>query len=101
MTGRNLVVGVWALLIAPLALAKAATDQVGVVFVIAFENHNLTQPYRPWGEKPILGNKAAPYMNSLMTPGNPNAAETAYARAYYNVGVDNGSIPNNTVVPYS
>ena len=87
MTTRKLVIGLCALLIAPLTLAKEAPGQVGSVFVIAFENHNLTQPYRPWGDKPILGNEAAPYMNSLMTPGNPNATQTAYAKAYYNVGV--------------
>ena len=33
----------------------------------------------------LLGNPAAPYLNSLMTPGNPNAAQTSYASNYYNV----------------
>jgi hypothetical protein len=30
-----------------------------------------------------LGNPAAPYLNSLVTPGNPNAAQVSYATAYY------------------
>jgi hypothetical protein len=30
---------------------------------------------------------AAPYINSLVTPGNPNAAQSAYASTYYNAGI--------------
>jgi hypothetical protein len=32
----------------------------------------------------LLGNPAAPYLNSLMTPGNPNAAQTSFASNYTN-----------------
>jgi phosphatidylinositol-3-phosphatase len=78
------------LLAAQLAKAddfKAGVSKVGDVFVILMENHNLTQPNPTSSPEQILGNPAAPYMNSLITPGNPNAAQVSYARAYYNTGV--------------
>src|SRR5438445_8063319 len=58
---------------------------IGAVFVIAMENHNFTQPPTQTNPQPILGNPAAPFMNSLITPGNPNAAQS-YATAYFNAG---------------
>ncbi len=61
--------------------------KAGDVFVIALENHNLTQPNPLSSPEQIQGNAAAPYLNSLMTPGNPNAAQVSYAKAYYNTGV--------------
>jgi phosphatidylinositol-3-phosphatase len=33
----------------------------------------------------LLNNPAAPYLNSLMTPGDPNAAQTSFASDYLNV----------------
>lgn len=65
------------------AANSAPGSQVGDVFVIAFENHDFSQPFKFWGTKAIQGNSAAPYMNSLVTPGNPNAAQVSYAKAYY------------------
>ena len=59
---------------------------IGTVFVIAMENHNFTQPPTQTNPQQILGNPAAPYMNSLITPGNPNAAQVSYATAYFNAG---------------
>ena len=59
---------------------------IGTVFVIAMENHNFTQPPTQTNPQPILGNPAAPYMNSLITPANPNAAQVSFARAYFNSG---------------
>jgi hypothetical protein len=50
------------------------------------ENHNFTQPSPTSSPQQILGNSAAPYINSLVTPGNANAAQTAYATRYYNAG---------------
>lgn len=50
------------------------------------ENHNFTQPASTKKPEPILGNPAAPYINSLITPGNANAAQVSYATAYYNAG---------------
>jgi hypothetical protein len=73
-------------------LAKADGDdhrlqnQVGDIFVIALENHNLTQPNPTASPEQILGNPAAPFINSLMTPGNPNAAQVSYATDYLNAG---------------
>jgi hypothetical protein len=55
------------------------------------ENHNLTEPngLNPalLGGVPeqLLNNPAAPYLNSLITPGNPNAAQTSWASNYLNV----------------
>jgi phosphatidylinositol-3-phosphatase len=69
---------------------------VNDVFVIDMENHNLTDP-NPSGNaivggqlvqaapEQLQGNVAAPFLNSLMTPGNPNAAQTSWASDYTNV----------------
>ena len=56
------------------------------IFVIAMENHNFTQPDPTNSPQQIFGNPAAPYINSLITPGNPNAAQVSYATAYFNAG---------------
>ena len=60
---------------------------VKTVFVIAMENHNFTQPEPMSSPQQILGNVAAPYINSLVTPGNPNAAQASWATKYFNAGV--------------
>src|SRR5689334_2340578 len=61
-------------------------SKIGDVFYIALENHNFTQPASDASApQQLFGNSAAPYLNSLVTPGNPNAAQTAYASAYHNV----------------
>jgi hypothetical protein len=65
---------------------------IGDVFYIDMENHNLTQPSSVTSPQQLLGNSAAPYLNSLMTPGNPNAAQTSYASNYYNVLFNNPSV---------
>jgi hypothetical protein len=75
--------------------AKAVTSDFGfhhhgraeTVFVIAMENHNFTQPDPTSAPQQILGNAAAPYINSLITQGNPNAAQVSYAVSYHNAGV--------------
>jgi hypothetical protein len=64
---------------------------IGDVFYIEMENHNLTQPSSVTSPQQLLGNPAAPYLNSLMTPGNPNAAQTSYASNYYNVLFNTGA----------
>jgi len=64
----------------------------GDIFVIAMENHNFTQPIPTNSPQQILGNPAAPFLNSLITPGNPNAAHVSYALNYYNAG--NGVHPS-------
>ena len=69
-----------------LATATAPGQTVSNIFVIAMENHNFTQPAGTKKPEQILGNPAAPFINSLITPGNPNAAHVSYATAYYNAG---------------
>jgi len=59
---------------APLSAAPIQT-----VFVIAMENHDFTQPGTYTSIQQIQGNAAAPYINSLITPGNQNAQYTSYA----------------------
>jgi phosphatidylinositol-3-phosphatase len=75
--------------------AYASADEINDVFYIDMENHNLTQPSSVSSPQQLQGNPAAPYLNSLMTPGNPNAAQTSWASNYYNVapGV-HPSLPN-------
>jgi hypothetical protein len=71
-------------------LSGSVVPPIGDVFYIEMENHNLTQPSGLNGSpEQLLGNPAAPYLNSLMTPGNPNAAQTSYASNYYNVEFNN------------
>ncbi|MBV9273573.1 MAG: hypothetical protein JO333_06745, partial [Verrucomicrobia bacterium] len=61
-------------------------NRIGTVIYIELENHNWTQPASDTSEpQQLAGNPAAPYVNSLATPGNPNAAEVSYATAYHNV----------------
>jgi phosphatidylinositol-3-phosphatase len=68
------------------AFAQDKPDrQVGVVFYIELENHNWTQPTSETTPSQIFGSPAAPYINSLVTPGNPNAKQVSYATAYHNV----------------
>jgi hypothetical protein len=68
------------------ALAKPVSQPVGAIFVIAMENHNFTQPTNQSSPPQIFANLAAPFINSLITPGNPNAAQVSYATTYYNAG---------------
>jgi phosphatidylinositol-3-phosphatase len=73
-------------LFALLVATSAQAQQIGDVFYIAEENHNWTQPSGVSGlPNQIFGNSAAPFINSLVTPGNPNAAMTSYASNYQNV----------------
>jgi hypothetical protein len=57
------------------------------------ENHNLTQPSGlNASPEQLLGNPAAPYLNSLMTPGNAHAAQTSFASNYFNVEFNNPTV---------
>lgn len=67
--------------------ALQTLKQIKTVFVIALENHDLTQSDPTGRPQQLLGNPAAPYFNSLITPGNTNSAQAAYATAYYNVAM--------------
>jgi hypothetical protein len=75
------------LLAAPSALAESEGHSIGSVIVIAMENHNLAQPNPTGSPQQILGNPAAPFLNSLMTPGDPHAAQSSYAISYHNAGI--------------
>ena len=70
------------------ALATPATaGTIGDVFVIAMENHNFIQPAALNASiNPVYQDIAAPYINSLVTPGNANAAQTSWAKNYVSVG---------------
>ena len=72
-------------LLAILVASSAQAQQIGDVFYIALENHNFTQPSTVTGINQIFGNSAAPFINSLVTPGNANAANVSYASNYQNV----------------
>jgi hypothetical protein len=73
-----------------LALTSAHA-QINTVFYILLENRNFTANETSGGQQ-ILGSAAAPYLNSLITPGNPNAAQVSYSSCYHNdLAVYNGS----------
>jgi hypothetical protein len=66
----------------------SANIGLGDVFYIDMENHNLTQPVPlASGDQQLLGNAAAPFLNSLITPGNPNAVQTSFASNYINAAI--------------
>jgi hypothetical protein len=83
------------------SLAAAHAQSLGDIFVIDMENQNWVQPdgnvasvtgttynggsTSSGGIQQIFANPAAPYINSLVTPGNANAAEVSFASNYYNV----------------
>ncbi len=62
----------------------AQADPISTVFVIPMENHNWIQPGSETSPGQIYGSPYAPYINSLVTPGNPNAAQVSYASNYQN-----------------
>lgn len=64
------------------------------VFVIELENHNFTQPSGYTLTQQIFGNAAAPYINSLVTPGNANSVNVSYASNYTNVPPQTASSPS-------
>jgi len=89
------MLGVCAFLVA-LGSLKAGAQQIKTVFVIAFENHNWTQPANQFsgGIQQIYQNPNAPFLNSLVDGTavvTVNGAavnvsqQVAYASAYHNV----------------
>jgi phosphatidylinositol-3-phosphatase len=75
--------------------SATAGQQLGDVFTIDMENHNFTQPGSQTNPGQVFGNPAASYINSLITAGNPLAAQVSWASNYQNVapGV-HPSLPN-------
>jgi hypothetical protein len=74
-----------AMLAAGAAQAGKSPDAVGPIFVIALENHNFIQPPAYTEQQQIFHNPAAPYINSLVKPGDPNAQYVSFATRYLNV----------------
>lgn len=85
----NLKIGsiVAAAILTGVCAAPVAAGQIQTVFVISMENHNWTQPISQTSPAQVFGNSAAPFINSLVTPGNPNATQVSYASDYLNAGV--------------
>jgi len=83
---RSIVLVGLACLLTLCVAMPARAGQIKTVFVIAFENHNWTQPASQHNPGSILGNRNAPYINSLVQHGNPNAAQVSYASNYLNAG---------------
>jgi hypothetical protein len=73
--------------------ALAVLQSIKTVFIIAMENHDLVQKNPTGSPQQMLGNPAAPYFNSLITPGNPNAAQTAWATHMFSCAI-NGEHPS-------
>ncbi len=92
---KNVMLRLCAVAMGAVFMVPASAGEIDDVFYIDMENHNLTQPSSVTSPQQLQGNVAAPYLNSLMTPGNPNAAQTSWASNYYNVapGV-HPSLPN-------
>jgi hypothetical protein len=94
-TARSIVIAATTTCLATsllLAGTASAADQdpapkkgIKTVFYIDMENHNWTQPASETSPQQIFGNPAAPYINSLVTPNNPNAKDVSYCTAYHNV----------------
>jgi len=63
-----------------LMLGSARAESVGTVWYILLENRDFTNSETSGGAQ-IYGNPAAPYINSLITPGNPNAAHYSASKA--------------------
>ncbi len=75
--------------------ATSVLQQIKTIFVIPLENHDLTQSVPTGSPQQLLGNPACPYFNSLITPGNPNSAQTSYAVKYYSTAMgEHPSEPN-------
>ena len=81
---RSAALAVYGLVVGIGSVAHAA--EIQTVFVIAMENHNWVQPKSQTSPTQVFGNPAAPYINSLVTPGNPNALHVSYASNYQNTG---------------
>ena len=72
-------------------VSAAPLDHIRTVFYIYMENHNWTQPNGNVDTSPtsgieqIKGNPAAPFINGLIDPHSPFAAEVSYTNNCYNV----------------
>ena len=78
---KTIGVALFAIIIA----SSAHAASIGDVFYIPLVNHNFIQTATGKKHDQIYGNPAAPFINSLVTPGNPNAAQTSFALNYQDV----------------
>jgi len=97
LKSKNLYTRKWALLAAGVLsafAAQAASAQITTIFYILLENRNWTENENSGGQQ-VLGSSAAPYLNSLVTPGNANAAQVSYCSCYHNdLSTYNGNNPS-------
>ena len=63
-------------------LSAAQAQQVKTVFYILLENRNFTAGTDGTGGFVIVGNSAAPYINSLLTPGSATSAQVSYRTSF-------------------
>lgn len=75
------------------SIALATLKQIKTFFIIPLENHDFVQANPEGSPQQLLGNPACPYFNSLITPGNSNAVQTAYATHYFSCAI-NGEHPS-------
>jgi hypothetical protein len=75
------------------SIALATLGQIKTFFIIPLENHDLVQANPTGSPEQLLGNPACPYFNSLITSGNSNAVQTAYATHYFSCAI-NGEHPS-------
>ena len=68
-------------------------QQIKTFFIIPLENHDWVQKNPTGSPQQIFTNPAAPYVNSLITPGNSNAVQVAYATHYFSCAI-NGEHPS-------
>jgi hypothetical protein len=77
--------------VSALSINPLHAQQVQTVWFIYFENRNWTQTTSSGGAQSgaalqqIQGSANAPYINSLVTPGNSNAAMVSYCSRYHHV----------------
>src|SRR5271166_4191549 len=64
----------------PLNSGDPSGGQNSAVSRLRIRRRTFTQPSTLTSPEQILRNPAAPYINSLVNPGNPNAAQVSYAR---------------------
>jgi phosphatidylinositol-3-phosphatase len=68
-----------------MAVSGTTMQQIKTIFVIPLENHDWQQACPTCSPQQLMGNPAASFVNSLVSPGNSNAVQVSYATKYYSV----------------
>ena len=71
--------------VSSLMLTAAQAQQVKTVFYILIENRNWRAGTDTTGGSVLVGNSAAPYINSLITPNSSASTQVSYCNAYHHV----------------